>query len=72
MEDVQADVLQLRYLNKQHEEATAKLNEKLMELGQAKSRVVVLDAEVKKLTNMQNLLLENIRIEKKIFDANRR
>jgi len=72
MEDIQADVLQLRYLNKQHEEVTAKLNDKLMELGQAKSKVVLVDAEVKKLVNMQNLILENVRIEKKIFDANRR
>jgi hypothetical protein len=70
--DDQQDIVQLRYLNTQYETVTNQLNDKLMELGQAKAKVQIVDSEVKKLSNMQNLILENIRCEKKIFDCNRR
>ena len=72
MENENADIIQLRYLNTQYEKVTLELNDKLIELGQAKSRVQIVDAEAKKLGNMQNLVLENIRCEKKFFDINRR
>ena len=70
--DDSPDIVQLRYLNKQYEEITLKLNDQIIELGQVKAKVQIVDSEVKKLSNMQNLALEAIRCEKKIFDVNKR
>ena len=67
--DNHADIVQLRALNEQYEKITLELNGKIMELGTAKSNVQVLDAKVKQLSNMLNLVLENIRCEKKIMDV---
>ncbi len=72
MDNENADIVQLRYLNTQYEKVTLQLNDKIIELGQAKARVQIIDSEAKKLTNMQNLCLESIRCEKKIFDVTKR
>ncbi len=72
MENENADIVQLRYLNTQYEKVTLQLNDKLIELGQSRAKVQIIDSEVKKLGNMQALVLENIRCEKKIFDVSRR
>jgi len=65
------DANDLTYLQEQYAKVVEELNERIIELGEIKSKVQQVDAQVKKLTNMQNLILENIRCCKKIMEITR-
>lgn len=61
----------LRELQRQYAEVMVKLGEKRTEETQTHHAYKVVQNEIKNLEDQKNLVLESIRIEKKIIDAGR-
>lgn len=69
MEPSITDFEHMDYIKEQFKKVTEKLADKLIELGDAKARVNQIDAESKKLTHMQSIALETLRLAKMRFTA---
>lgn len=59
----------LRYLLEQLDKITNDLNQAILEHSEAKNQVNIKYAQVKKLENMKNLVMEQIRGEKKLMEV---
>jgi len=68
---MESDHSDLTYLQEQYAKIVNDLNESIDLLAGAKNIVQQRDASVKKLTNMLNLVIENIRCAKKRMEISR-